>query len=86
MVNAMFPHYIGENIDIFAIMSVREKKFWFPWQPQNSGTQASIEQLIFQISNVSNEIKTSKYLPPVYAVIPRTPLCQVNVFFCFTPK
>ena len=38
------------------------------------GTKASIEQLIFQISSLSNEIKTLKYLPPVQAVYPEIPL------------
>ena len=41
----MFPHYIYENIDILAVITVQKKLFWFPWQPKNSGTQASDEQL-----------------------------------------
>ena len=41
-----------------------------------SGTQASIEQFIFQISVLSNKIKTLNYLPPVLAVFPPSPLYQ----------
>ena len=61
----MFPHYIYQNIDILAVMTVRKNDFGFHGNQKNSGTKASIEQLIFQISSLSNEIKTLKYLPPV---------------------
>ena len=70
----MFPYYICKNIDILALMTLQKNDFGFPQQLKILGTRASIQQSIFQISSLSNRIKTLKYLPPVQAVIPQTPL------------
>ena len=61
----MFPDNICQNSDIQVVMNVQKKKFGFHSNQKNSGTKASIEPLMFQISSLSKEIKTLRYLHPI---------------------
>ena len=67
----MFPDCICQNIDIPAVINVQKNDFGFHSNQKTQG-HASIEQLIFQISSLSNLIKTLEYL------LPWTPLYLLN--------